>query len=104
MPSRPPPIMYVTYEGTSGSRFDRHYYVEKHLPLVMRAWQRHGLESATAFFPSDTEAGTLVICECRFRDEAAIEAALGSPQTPQVMADIAAFTELAPKRMRLTSV
>lgn len=33
------PTVYVTYEGTPGDRFDRRYYVERHLPLVMGAWQ-----------------------------------------------------------------
>lgn len=91
-------IVYVTYEGGPESRFDRDYYVEKHLPLVRQAWQRYGLEDVTAFFPPRAHRGTLVICECRFRDEAAIEAAFGSPQTPEVMADVAAFTDLAPRR------
>ncbi|MEK6345977.1 MAG: EthD family reductase [Burkholderia sp.] len=101
-------IVYVTYQGTPSDRFDRRYYVERHLPLVMQAWRRHGLEHVDAFFPApahaDTPAGagahTLVICECRFRDEAAIEAAFGSPEAVPVMADIPMFTDLAPTRLR----
>jgi hypothetical protein len=27
--------IYVTYEGKAGARFDRAYYVDRHLPLVM---------------------------------------------------------------------
>lgn len=94
------PTVYVSFEGTPESRFDRRYYVELHLPLVLRAWQRHGLEAAVAFYPPPTHAGTLVICECRFRDEAAIAAAFGSPEAPEVMADLANFTDLAPVRLR----
>ncbi|WP_459623898.1 EthD family reductase [Burkholderia sp. 3C] len=96
-----PPIVYVTYEGTPDSRFDRRYYVEQHLPLVMQAWQRHGLEGVTAFFPPLTHVGTLVICECRFRDAAAIDAAFGSPETPDVMADVPKFTDIRPTRFRV---
>ncbi|HVJ34090.1 MAG TPA: EthD family reductase [Terriglobia bacterium] len=94
------PTVYVTYEGSSDSRFDRRYYVEHHLPLVMEAWQRHGLESVAAFFPSPTQVGTIAICECRFRDETAIAAAFSSPETTDVMADVAKFTDLAPIRFR----
>ncbi|RFU44995.1 EthD family reductase [Paraburkholderia sp. DHOC27] len=94
--------VYVTYEGAPSDRFDQRYYVEQHLPLVMQAWQRYGLESVAAFFPPLPQVGTLAICECRFRDEAAIEAAFGSPETQDVMADVARFTDLAPTRSRIT--
>ncbi|MEN8506498.1 EthD family reductase [Paraburkholderia sp. DD10] len=94
--------VYVTYEGAPGDRFDRSYYVDRHLPFVMQAWQRYGLESVAAFFPPLTHAGTLVICECRFRDEAAIATAFGSPETREVMADVPSFTDLAPTRLRIT--
>lgn len=102
MPNIASRIVYVSYQGASGSRFDQRYYVEHHLPLVMRAWQRYGLESVAAFFPALAlaQAGTIAICECRFRDEAAIEAAFRSPETPGVMADLPKFTDLAPTRMR----
>ncbi|WP_338805525.1 EthD family reductase [Pseudomonas chlororaphis] len=92
--------VYVTYEGTPDSRFDRSYYVEHHLPLVMQAWRRYGLESVAAFFPLQMQVGTIAICECRFRNETAIEAAFGSPETPEVMADLSKFTDLAPTRWR----
>jgi uncharacterized protein (TIGR02118 family) len=98
------PTVYVTYDGTPNDRFDRSYYVEQHLPLVMQAWQRHGLESVAAFFPPPTHRGTLVICECRFRDEAAIETAFGSPETQKVMADVPNFTDLSPTRLRIAAL
>ncbi|WP_253189745.1 EthD family reductase [Paraburkholderia fungorum] len=96
------PTVYVTYEGAPADRFDRSYYVEHHLPLVMRAWQQYGLESVAAFFPPLTHVGTLVICECRFRDEAAIDTAFGSQEAAAVMADVPRFTDLAPTRLRIT--
>ncbi len=88
--------MYVTYPGDAGTRFDRDYYVRHHLPLVMACWGPLGLESCAAFWPADTGAGTIAICECRFRDEAAMRAALASPETPRVMADVAHFTDAPP--------
>ncbi len=88
--------IYVTYPGDAGTRFDRDYYVRKHLPLVMASWGPLGLESCAAFWPADLGTGTIAICECRFRDEAAMRAALASPETPRVMADIDQFTDAKP--------
>lgn len=95
-----PVILYVTYEGTPETRFDRAYYVEHHLPLVMQSWERYGLEGVAAFFPATERSGTIAICECRFRDEDAIAAAFGSPETPTVMADVPRFTDAVPSRAK----
>ena len=89
-------IMYVTYPGDASTRFDRDYYVREHLPLVMASWGPHGLHSCAAFWPADPGNGTIAICECRFRDEAAMRAALAASDTPSVMADVARFTDATP--------
>ena len=88
--------MYVTYAGNASTRFDRDYYVGHHLPLVMECWGSYGLVSCAAFWPASEGAGTIAFAECRFRDEAAVQAALSSPETPRVMADIACFTDAEP--------
>ena len=88
--------MYVTYPGDVGTRFDRDYYVRHHLLLVMECWGPLGLESCAAFWPADEGAGTIAIAECRFRDEASMRAALASPDTPRVMADVIRFTDARP--------
>ena len=93
---RPMTTMYVTYSGNAHTRFDRDYYVRHHLPLVMACWGPFGLEGCAAFWPNETDAGTLCICECRFRDEAALRAALASSETPLVMADVIRFTDASP--------
>ena len=88
--------MYVTYSGDAVTRFDHDYYIRHHLPLVMECWVPLGLQSCAAFWPAVLDAGTICICECQFRDEAAMRAALASPTTSRVMADIAHFTDAAP--------
>ena len=90
--------MHVTYRGDPTARFDRDYYVRHHLPLVMECWGPLGLEGCAAFWPADAGTGTICIAECRFRDEAAMRAALTSPETPRVMADVARFTDVAPSQ------
>ncbi len=92
--------VFVTYPGDAGTRFDRDYYVRTHLPLVMQAWQPHGLQSVAAFFPAGDGGGTICICECVFRDDAALDAALASPRTDAVMADVGNFTDATPAQLR----
>ena len=92
--------IYVTYSGDAHTRFDREYYVNVHLPLVLKSWGPYGLASVAAFFPAEDGAGTIAVCECKFRDEAALEVAFRSPHTPAVMADVANFTDVQPSRSR----
>ncbi len=90
--------MYVTYDGDAATPFDREYYVQHHLPLVMECWGPLGLESCAAFWPAVVSEGTICICECRFRDDAAMRTALASPATPRVMADVVRFTDVRPSQ------
>ncbi len=97
-------IIYVTYQGTPETRFDRDYYVAHHVPLVMRSWQAYGLEHAAAFFPAVAQSGTIAICELRFRDGAAIEAAFAAPETPALINDVAQFTDVQPAQVRAVAM
>lgn len=102
--SASPVTVYVTYSGAAGDRFDRDWYVDRHLPLVMASWSRYGLEAVTAFFPAGRQGGTLALCECRFRDQVAVDAAFASPEAPAVMADVHHFTDIVPQRARAVSL
>ncbi len=93
-------MLFVTYAGDAGTRFDRDYYVAHHLPLVLEVWKPHGLKTLAAFFPAGDGAGTIAVCVCGFQDEAAIGTALGSPQTKRVMADVEHFTDVKPTQSR----
>ncbi len=96
-------ILYVTYAGDAATRFDRDRYVHHHLPLVMEAWGPYGLLSCSAFFPVGDGNGTIAIAECKFRDEAALQTALASPETPRVMADVPSITDADPVQTRATT-
>jgi uncharacterized protein (TIGR02118 family) len=93
-------IVYVTYQGTPETRFDRTYYVDHHLPLVMESWHQYGLESVAAYFPAIDQDGTIAICECRFESEKAKNLAFLSAETSAVMADVARYTDVEPNRVR----
>ena len=91
----------VTYSGDAATRFDRQYYVEKHLPLVTQAWGPHGLQSIAAFFPSGEGAGTIAICVCQFRDDSAVTESIHASETKSVMDDVPHFTSATPTQLRV---
>ena len=88
--------IYVICPGDEGTRFDRDWYVRRHLPLVMACWGPLGTGSCAAFWPADIGAGTIAIAECRFGDDMAMRAALASLETPGMITDIACFTDAKP--------
>ena len=90
--------MYVTYAGDASTAFDREHWMNVHLPLVRKTWGPHGLLSAAGFFPGSDGGGLIAICPCVFRDEAAMQAALASPGTESVMADVKKVTDVQPAR------
>ena len=94
-------VLYVIYRGTPADRFDRVYYVERHLPLVRNAFGAYGLVSLAAFYPAKDTSETVAICECRFTDSASIEVAFSSREVAAVMADVPRFTDLEPLRLRV---
>ena len=89
--------LIVTCSG--GTYFDRDHYVDVHLPLALACWQRHGLETASAFFPRDANAANVSVGIYRFRDEDALHAALASAETEAVMADVSRFTDATVSRI-----
>ena len=91
-----PATLILRYTGTARDRFDRDYYLTQHMPAVAREWTPLGLLSARAFFPDPAAdaPGTVCICECAFRDEAAAKTAFAAPCAKELVADIANFTDL----------
>ncbi len=96
--------IFVTYPGDRTTRFDREYYVEKHLPLVTAAWGPLGMQSIAAFFPSGAGEGTIAVCVCQFRDDAAVRACLKAPETKSVMDDVPHFTDATPRQLRASGM
>jgi uncharacterized protein (TIGR02118 family) len=88
--------LFVTYPKTGGDRFDRDYYVATHLPLVVSKWRQYGLSSAEAYFPAGDGATERAIAVLTFASDEAIGVALGSPETPVVLADLPNFTDIEP--------
>jgi uncharacterized protein (TIGR02118 family) len=90
--------MLVTYAGDEQTPFDRDHWINVHFPLVRESWEPYGLVSAGGFFPQGDGAGLIAVGVVNFRDETAMEAALNSPETVQVMADVDIVTAVKPQR------
>lgn len=90
--------MLVTYAGDEQTPFNRDHWINVHFPLVRESWKPYGLVSAAGFFPQGNGSGLIAVGVVNFRDEAAMEAALNSPETAQVMADVDIVTAVEPQR------
>jgi uncharacterized protein (TIGR02118 family) len=88
--------LVVSYPRGDGARFDVAYYRDRHIPLVEANWRPFGLTGAEILWPADASQPAAAMVVLRFADSAAIDAALASPATAAVMADISAFTNIQP--------
>ncbi|MGC0211689.1 EthD family reductase [Streptomyces levis] len=92
--------VYVTYRSNGENfRFDHDYFESVHLPMVRKAWEKHGLVSSIALYPKG-EGDIVAVAVNEFRDQRAAVAAFGSPETEEVMNDIVRYTDLTPSRLR----
>ncbi|NKJ42956.1 MULTISPECIES: EthD family reductase [unclassified Novosphingobium] len=87
--------LIVSYPAQEGARFDTAYYTGTHIPLVERLWTAHGFTQAEVLFPAGEQPWKAAVL-LRFASQAAIDAALASPDTPEILGDVANFTDIAP--------
>ena len=92
--------LVVSYPLHEGASFDADYYRDTHIPLVEQSWGPCGLTGAEILWPADPAQPVAAMVVLRFRDGAAIDAAMASPATAAVMADIANFTDIQPSIYR----
>ena len=89
--------LFVSYAGSVGDRFDFVYYSETHMPLVKAVWAPVEVRVLRGVgVPGGGEAVLAATCEIVFPSRAALDAALAHPRTPEVFADVARFTDIAP--------
>lgn len=83
--------MSVFYPATDGATFDHDYYKTTHVPLALKAW---GLDSAE--IDKGVNGPYVAGVHFKFASQDALNAAMGSPDTGAVLADVANFTTIAP--------
>jgi uncharacterized protein (TIGR02118 family) len=81
----------VLYPTTDGATFDHDYYRTKHVPLAVKTW---GLDGAEIDKGIDGPYAAAV--HFKFESMDALGAALGSPGSAEVLADVANYTTIAP--------
>ena len=81
----------VFYPKTDGAAFDHDYYVSKHVPLAVSTWSPKAAEIDKGV---DGPYEAAVHFTFESRDE--MNAALGSPGTGELFADVANYTTIQP--------
>jgi len=81
----------VFYPSTEGATFDHDYYRNKHIPLCVETW---GLEGAE--IDKGLDGPNVAAVHFKFASLDAMQAALGSKGTPNILADVPNYTSIAP--------
>ena len=81
----------VFYPSSEDDNFDHDYYRDKHVPLALKTW---GIESAE--IDKGVDGPYVAAVHFTFESPEAMQAALGSAGTGDVMADMANYTTVAP--------
>ncbi len=93
-------VFTVLYPARDGAKFDHAYYDATHIPLVREAFAPTGLTDVQVLKGLSAGDGGpapfIVIVNLTFRDAAAVQASLGGPRAPEVLADVANFTDIQP--------
>lgn len=92
-------LVSVLYPNTPGSRFDRAYYLERHIPLLRERWSGMGLTEVRLLqgqgAPDGSPAAYQVIALLSFASAEALEAALGA-HGAEILGDVPRFTDVQP--------
>lgn len=81
----------VFYPKTEGASFDHDYYRNNHVPLAVKAWSPAAHE-----IDKGVDGPYEAAVHFMFTDQGAFHAALGSPLTGDVMADVPNYTTIVP--------
>jgi uncharacterized protein (TIGR02118 family) len=89
----------VMYPNTPGARFDHDYYANTHMPLVaarMGAYLKsYTVDKGLAGGAPGAPATYVAMCHLFCDSPEAFQAGFG-PHAPEILADIANYTDLAP--------
>jgi uncharacterized protein (TIGR02118 family) len=81
----------VFYPATEGATFDHDYYRDKHVPLAVRTWGLAGAE-----IDKGLDGPHVAAVHFKFESPDALQTAMASPGTGDVLADVANYTSIAP--------
>lgn len=81
----------VSYPATPDATFDHDYYRDTHVPMAVQAWSPVSTEIDKGIDGPNVAAVHFI-----FDSLEAMGAAMGSPATGDVMADVANYTTISP--------
>jgi uncharacterized protein (TIGR02118 family) len=81
----------VFYPSADDATFDHDYYRDSHVPLAVEAWSPERTE-----IDKGVDGPYVAAVHFVFSSADAMQAALGSAQTGDVMADVANYTNITP--------
>ncbi|HWW25160.1 MAG TPA: EthD family reductase [Caulobacter sp.] len=99
-------IFSVLYPAKPGAWFDQDYYDNVHIPLLRQAFTPTGLVDVTVFRPitaPDAMPTFERMVHLTFGAMETLLASLEGPRAPEVLADLAKFTDIQPITQMLTS-
>lgn len=94
--------LFVTYRGAASDRFDREYFVNKHLPLAREIAEPLGMLSIEAFFPTSAATEIVAASVIVLRDEQAERDLFSSPRFNELVNDLPNYTNLTPEQSIVT--
>jgi uncharacterized protein (TIGR02118 family) len=81
----------VLYPTTEGASFDHDYYRDKHVPLAVKTWGLDGAE-----IDKGVDGPYVAAVHFQFASLEAMQAAMASAGTGDVIADVANYTTIQP--------
>ena len=81
----------VFYPSSEGATFDHEYYRDKHVPLCIKTWGLDGAE-----IDKGLDGPYVAAVHFRFASPEALQAAMTSAGTSEVIADVANYTTITP--------
>jgi uncharacterized protein (TIGR02118 family) len=81
----------VMYPKTDGASFDHDYYRDKHVPLAVKTWGLSGAE-----IDKGVDGPYVAAVHFTFDSLEAVQQAMGSAGTGEVIADVANYTTIQP--------
>ncbi|HEX2382944.1 MAG TPA: EthD family reductase [Acidimicrobiales bacterium] len=81
----------VFYPSSEGATFDHDYYREKHVPLCVKTWGLDGAE-----IDKGVDGPYVAAVHFKFSSPDALQTAMASEGTGDVLADVANYTTIAP--------
>ena len=81
----------VFYPSAEGATFDHDYYREKHVPLCVRTWN-----PTSAEIDKGIDGPNVAAVHLKFESLDALNQAMASEGTAEILADIANYTTIAP--------